>query len=454
MLAVVMLACTFLCACDSKRDAKTNLQTALHAKPRHQIYDSNAITNAIREFGKNYEATFAILKEACNETNVLIEYGRTIDTNQSVRAAALYGMGQLGKSVPEVEPYLWSVIYSPSRKGLDRYMAFKALQKIGFQTEDIPVLAKLLSAPVSDSNILTKVVPETISGLIESNPPAAEPYLSSVENLLDDPNPDTQFRAALALVKSERGSNPKVISALHMLFQRPNDRNSKYYKSIAVQILGEAGQAAKPLVPDLVEFAGLPDEGYTYQLIARIEPELGPQIPEVAQALKDQQRAQMWANKWKSGSFTMDDLRSALKERDQAVIAANHLAEMGAVAKAAVPDMILAMWGKDEGKRDEILADIHKIDPQVTVTKIDLSKDQFDVALGSAQAVLEKMPASQQKKAMADSCSRMLNMDGWVLPEELAVLTNSLAVQAPGAYHAYLEGLKPPVCAKPVTPAP
>jgi hypothetical protein len=442
------LACVVLCSCGSSRGEAAHLQAALHTRPSgHQLFDSNQITNAVQEFGENREAAFTVLKAASNETNTLVNAGRIIDTNKFVRAGALYGMGQLGKSVPEVTPFLWDVIYSPSRKGLDRSMAFGALLKIGFHPQDIPVLAQLLSAPVSDQNILTKVVPETISGLIESNPPAAKPYLSSVENLLDDSNPDTQFRAALALVKSKGGDNPKVFSALHALFQRPDDRHSEYYKGIAAQILGEAGPAAKPLVPDLVTFARLPDQDYIYQLIARIEPELGAQIPEVAQALKDQQRAQMWAEKWKSGSYTLDDLRSALKEEDQALMAAKHLAEMGAAAKAVVPDMIQALWGKDEDTRDAIVAGLHKMDPQVVVAKIYVTN--IPAAFGGAYSFLEKMPASQQNKALTDSCFRMMFMDGWVLPDELAALTNNLAVQAPDAYRAFVEGLKPATCSKP-----
>lgn len=443
-----VLACVVLCSCGSSRSAAAHLQAALHTRPSgHQLFDSNQITNAVQEFGENREAAFTVLKAASNETNTLVNAGRIIDTNKFVRAGAIYGIGQLGKSVPEVTSFLWDVIYSPSRNRLDRWMAFRSLQNIGFQAQDIPVLAKLLSAPASNQNILTKVVPETISGLIETNPPAARPYLSSVENLLDDSNPDTQFRAALALVKSEGANNPKIFSALHALFERPNDRDSGYYKSIAAQILGEAGPPAKPLVPDLLEFAKLPDEDYIYQLVARIEPELGSQIPEVAQALKDQKRAQMWAEKWKSGSYTLDDLRSALKEEDQALIAAKHLAEMGATAKAAVPDMIQALWGKDEDTRDAILAGLHKVDPQVVVAKIYVTN--IPVAFGGAYSILEKMPASQQNKALTDSCFRMMFMDGWVLPDELAALTNNLAVQAPDAYRAFVEGLKPATCSKP-----
>ncbi len=413
------------------------------------MFDSSKIDEAIQEFGNNRETAFAVLKEASNETNMLVNAGRRIDTNNFVRAGALYGMGQLGKPVPEIEPFLWDVIYSPSRKYIDRSMAFAALKKIGFQAQDIPALAELISSPACDRNILTKKVPETISELVESNSIAAKPYLSSVENLLDDSNPNTQFRAALALVKSASAGNPKIFSALHALFQRPNNGLNEYYKMLAAGILGDAGPAAQFLAPDLLDFAKLPDEGYTYQLVAKIAPALGSQIPEVAQALKEQKHEELWAEKWKSGSYTLDDLRAALKEPNQTLIAAKHLAEMGAPAKVAVPEMIQALWEKDEDTRNEILADVYNIDPQATVIKIDLNKERIDVGLEFAHSVLEKMPASQQNKALADSCFKMYFGDGWVLPDELAALTNSLADQAPKAYQAYLEGLEPPTCLKP-----
>lgn len=449
--ASVFLSLIFLCSCDSIRSTKTNLQTTLHTRDpnSHRLFDASNIDKAIQEFGNNREAAFVVLKAASNETNMLVNAGRTIDINNFVRAGAIYGMGQLGKSVPEVTPFLWKVIYSPSRKTIDRSMAFDSLKKIGFKPQDIPALADLISSPVCE-NILTLKVPETISELIETNPPAATPYLSSVEKLLDDPNPDTQFRAALALVKSEGASNPKIFSALHALFQRPNNSLNGYYKSLAAQILGEAGSPAKPLVPDLLGFAKLPDEDYVYQFVAKIAPELSSQIPEVAQALKEQKREEMWAEKWKSNSYTLDDLRSALKEPGQELIAAKHLAEMGTPAKIAVPDMIRALWGEDEGTRNEILADIYKIDPQVTVAKIDVNQGQVSVALQFAYSVLEKMPTTPQDKTLTDSCFQMFFMGGWVLPEELAALTNNLAMQAPAAYNEFLEGLKPQVCRRPV----
>lgn len=73
-------------------------------------------------------------------------------------AATDYGIGQLGKSVPEAIPFLWEIIYS--RSAADRFQAFRSLQYIGFDASDIPMLAKLMANPASNQNILTKLVAE------------------------------------------------------------------------------------------------------------------------------------------------------------------------------------------------------------------------------------------------------------------------------------------------------
>lgn len=447
-LAGAILMGAGLCSCSPARDAKNHLQTVLHTRPNtHELFDSAQITNAIKAFGNNYEAAFAVLQEATTETNLHMAGGRFFDTNNFVRAGALYGMGKLGNSVPEVQPFLWEVVFSPSRATLDRSVAFGALKERGFQPEDIPKLAQLLSNPaVIGSNILTLKAPEAISGLIESNTSDAEVYLPQVQSLLDDPNPDTRFRAALALVKSEGASNPPIFSALHDLFQRPNNRLNEYYKNLAVQILGEAGPAASRLVPDLLQFSQSASEIGTqqgvYDAVARIEPDMGLQIPEVSKVLKQQQDDQMWERKWESGSYTLDDLRAALEDPHQIIAAVNRLAAMGAEAKVAVPDMIEALWGEDGDTRNKILRNINKIEPEVMITKVEVTSFPLNVALEDAQSVLDKDPATEENKKLKNSLLQIDFTTDWVLPEELTAFTNGLAAQAPDAYKAFVDGLK------------
>jgi hypothetical protein len=234
-------------------------------------------------------------------------------------------------------------------------------------------------------------------------------------------------------------SNPKIFASLHELFQRPNDRLSEYYKNNATETLGNVGPIAQPLVPDLLEFAKSASEigvqEAVYYAIAKIEPDLSSQSPDVAKALKQQQDAKMWDEKWKSGSYSFDDLRAALKEQNQAFIAANHLAEMGTNANEAVPDMIKALWGKYEDTRNAILEDIHKINPQVTVTKISMDS----INTGNLHEFLDKQPPTEQNKMLQQDVVILELFSGWCLPEELADFTNKLAQQNQDAYEVFVK---------------
>jgi len=417
---------------DAKLDeAIAHLRKVLHTRPStHQLYDYEQITNAIEEFGLYRRDAFNVLLESCS------------DSEEFVRAGAIAGMGYLGKYLPEASPILWSMIYtSPSR---ERWLIFRALQQIGFTPSDLPALTGLLTnGPISDGTYLTKIVPEAVAGLIEAHPQVAKPYLASVENLLDDSNPDIRFRATLALIKSEGTNNPKIFTSLHELFQRPNNRLSEYYKDIAAGILGDVGPTAQSLVPDLLEFAKSASEigvqEAVYSAVAQIEPDLSLQNPDVAKALKQQEDAKMWEEKWKSGSYSFDDLRAALKDPNQALLAANHLAEMGTNAHAAVPDMIRALWGKDEDTRNKILEDIHKVDPQVVVTKVSMDS----VSTGGLHEFLDKQPPTQKNKMLQQDVVTLELFSGWCLPEELADFTNKLAQQNQDAYKVFVEDNNP-----------
>jgi len=405
-------------------EAVEHLRLVLHTKPTtHSVYDYEQITNAIHEFGENRRLAFEVLRE------------NSVDPQEFVRAGAVAGIGYLGKFVPEAAPFLWNSIYVASSR--DRCGIFQALQTIGFGPWDFPALTGLVAAGQTiNHNILTKLVPEAVAELIKQNPQAAKPYLLNLEALLNDADTDTRIRAALALIKYEGTSNPGIFSALHELFQRPNDRQNQYCKDLAASILGDAGPVAQPLVPDLLEFAKSASEigvqEVAYRAIAKIEPGLGSQNSEVAQALKQHEDDQMWSSKWNSGSITMDDLKFALKEPLQALIAANHLADIGPAARDEVPDMIKAICGKDEDTRNAILNDIHKI-------KVD--DMPFAVAFGDAKQVLDANPDTQQKRQMVADWERLYLFSVWVLPEELAAYTNNLATQAPDAYRAFVNAL-------------
>ncbi|HWY29923.1 MAG TPA: sigma-70 family RNA polymerase sigma factor [Candidatus Acidoferrum sp.] len=413
---------------DSKLDeAIAHLREVLHTRPTtHEIYDSAKITNAIEAFGLYRR----------DALNVLLD--NTTDPEEFVRDGSISGMGYLGKYLPEVPAILWNMIYSTTNS-YDHWIIFQALKRTGFAASDLAALTGLLTNdPICNGSILTELVPQAVASLIEANPQGTKPYLFSVESLLDDSDPDVRFRAALSLIKSEGTNNPKIFSSLHELFQRPNNRSSEYYKYLAAEVLRDDGPAAQPLVPDLLGFAKTAREigvqEAVYRSVAKIKPDLGSKNDDVAKALKEQEDASMWQEKWKSGTYSFDDLRAALKDQAQTLTAANHLAEMGTNAIEAVPDMIKALWGRDEDTRNKILEDIHKVDPQVVVTKISMTK----IITGNLHEFLDKQPPTQQNKMLQQDVVTLELFSGWCLPEELSDFTNKLAQQNQDAYTVFV----------------
>ena len=413
--------------------AVAHLREVLHTRPTtHELFDSEGITNAIDAFGLYRRDAF----------NVLLDYSYNSDTNtihseEYVRVGSIFGMGYVGKYLPEVPPTLWAMISSAPI--IDRFYIFSALKQIGFTTDDLPALTGLLADEDSMQGLLSRNLPQAIADVLKDNPQSVASYIPPLENLLENGGSNAQFRVALALIESQGTNNPNVLPAIHALFQRPNDRHNQYYKLLAAEILGDVGQTAQPLVPDLLDFAKSASEigvqESVYDAIAKIEPDTASQNEGVAEALKKQQDAKMWDEKWKSGKYTFDDLLAALKDPNQAYIAADHLAEMGTNAVAAVPDMIKALWGMNEDARNHILEDIHKIDPQVVVTKINVTS--FNT--GNLLEFLDKQPPTQQIKLLQQDVVNFELFSGWVLPEEFADFTNRLAQQNLDAYKDFVK---------------
>jgi len=413
--------------------AVAHLREVLHTRPTtHELFDSEGITNAIDAFGLYRRDAF----------NVLLDYSYNSDTNtihseEYVRVGSIFGMGYVGKYLPEVPPTLWAMISSAPI--IDRFYIFSALKQIGFTTDDLPALTGLLADEDSMQGLLSRNLPQAIADVLKDNPQSVASYIPPLENLLENGGSNAQFRVALALIESQGTNNPNVLPAIHALFQRPNDRHNQYYKLLAAEILGDVGQTAQPLVPDLLDFAKSASEigvqESVYDAIAKIEPDTASQNEGVAEALKKQQDAKMWDEKWKSGKYTFDDLLAALKDPNQAYIAADHLAEMGTNAVAAVPDMIKALWGMNEALRNNILDDIHKVDPQMVVTKIYVTS--FNT--GNLHEFLDKQPPTQQIKLLQQDVVNFEWFSGWVLPEEFADFTNRLAQQNLDAYKDFVK---------------
>jgi hypothetical protein len=161
-------------------------------------------------------------------------------------------------------------------------------------------------------------------------------------------------------------------------------------------------------------------------------------VPQVAQALNEQSSGEQWAQKWKSGSYTYDDLLAGLKQPAQALTAAAHLGEMGSSAQSAVPQMLASLEGKDEDTRDAILENIRKIDSQVTVPKV--SAETFLAGVAYANGVFASRP-STRLDGLLESLMTRDQLRGWLTREELAHYVTLLATIDPAVSQAFVTGV-------------
>jgi RNA polymerase sigma factor (sigma-70 family) len=416
---------------DPLAQATKALHEALQIRTEHLLPSYDQIKQALEQFGGDREAAFRALVNELQNSN-----------EQWVHDGALWAMGQLGSSVPEAVPFLWDTIRSSGiddadyQRGLgrDKLAAFGALRAIGFTSKDVPDLTELLSNP------LRRPASQTISQLIQQDPAGTAEFIPAIDKLLNSPDQNTRAFAALALLQSNGAQDPRILTPIQELFAGPANMTNRFYRANAMGALENMGAAAKPLIPDLLKYAGTEEgsEAGVYTTIAAIDPSMGQLIPQVAQALQTQAVDQQWTQKWQSGSYSYDDLLAGLKLTSQAKTAATHLGEMGSSAQSALPNMLAALEGQDDDARNAMLASIQKIDPQVTVQKVEWQTCMFGVV--HAQSVYANKPVTPQDKSL-DSSLINLQLRGWLTQDELAHYVTQLAAINPAVSQAFVTGV-------------
>lgn len=433
-------------------EARQALHAALHIQTKHFEPAYDEIKRALAKFGDNRKAAFDLLvKEIRDSTDNGIHSQKEwhdiyrhsdptialrMNKDAAVLGGALWAVGQIGKSVPEAASYLWEVIDSSTSPVWDKSSALGALHAIGFTATDLPDLTRILSNP--DRVFAARCISE----LLEQDPAGTAAYVPAIQELLDAPDQNTRTFAALALLQHSGTQDPRIAGEIQKLFTGPDNDQNRVSRTWALTALKQAGPAAKSLIPDLLDYASAePDIGAVteaYATIATINPAVAQLDPQVALALEEQTSSERWAQKWKSGSYTYDDLLAALKSPAQALTAATHLGEMGSSAQDAVPSMLAALEGKDEDTRDKILEDIQKIDPQVTVSKV--SADTLMVGWAYADGVFATRPMTRVDELL-DSLMTRDQLRGWFTREELAHYVAQLAVFDPAASKAFVTGV-------------
>ena len=222
------------------RNAAKDLQLALNIKrplTGTWSYPSEKVQRSLFDFGTNRADAFAILTETIKRSNLEAR-------KQAVSALSFVGRtfqpgyekyGLVGEPSPKVVPLLWQILNSNDGE-LDSF-ALTSLRGIGFQPENLPVLAALLVKShhgqlsqnlgsigsvkqmqkmldrMNDDEQMQRYLPEAIAETIRKYPEATASFIEPVEDLLDDQNFDIRFGAACALAESEGVGGPRISAA-------------------------------------------------------------------------------------------------------------------------------------------------------------------------------------------------------------------------------------------------
>ena len=298
------------------------LQAALHVqRPETGTwgYPSQQVGLAMLHFGSNRANAFPILEKSAGNSSPEVRK-QAISAMQWVGMPARPQFGLLGEPSPEVTPFLLQILNANDEE-LSSF-ALSSLRAIGFQPKDIPDLADLLMrshndepfnkaigmahnlpavqtvlADANGNDLLQRYLPEAIAETISRNPDAVAPYISSVEDLLDDSNADVRFGAACALAKYKGVNDPQISTELAAGLKSRHDTSRPYPDTeglkqlMVIETLQRIGPDAKPMIPALLEYAKSINNSFMRELAFRaaghIDGNLRNTMPEVDRALEN-----------------------------------------------------------------------------------------------------------------------------------------------------------------------
>ncbi len=423
--------------------ARQRLRAALTAPiPKSGItWPEPIVLEAMAAFGDRQEEVFTVLKEAFFDSQW------NDDEKRLVHLRALYAMGELGKEVPGLLSFLWET--TGHGDGGDRVMALVALQKLGLEPSDLPALTRLLAGSgTGGSPALRSRLPVAIRDVYQRNPEAAGPYLTELVGVLEGAtDPVIQFGAACALLGTPSGADPRVIeiirNGLHEGLNASRTDGRSVNVHIAIDSAAAAGEAAKPLIPDLLEVARSSSEVYQRDAallaVGRIQPELRPDHPELDQAMTHDEETRRVREGISEGSATYEDLIQALRDPAAAVQAATTLGEAGLNLPEVVPALIAALAGKEEDSRDQIVEAIHKIDPQVQIERV--SGDAMFEAVIWAGSAFDSRPPGEKDPQVESLLLDLRAYITWRTPEEVMDIVKNLAALDAPTGQAFVNGL-------------
>ena len=211
---------------------------------------------------------------------------------------------------------------------------------------------------------------------------------------------------------------------------------------MALETLQRLGPAAEPALQALLDFGDTTQDqvlkDVAFKTIGKINNATRATLPEVDHSLNHEERLSRFQEQFASGNYNRLDLIDALKESMFAPIAAEKLAEQGPVAKDALPNLISALSGKDQGARERIVQAIRQIDPETPILKVD-SSTIAAAATAASLAHVDSIPnagLTQNRLENLLEKSRMMNSE-WQTHQELINLAKAIAAESSEAYQTF-----------------
>lgn len=424
--------------------ARQRLREALTAPPlKDEEFPgpNRAVLEAMAAFGNWQGELLAALQE------VLLDPSTAQEKQYLVQTRAFDALGSMDKNVPGLLPFLWQAAHQGDSGGL---FAFMALRRLEFDSSDLPALTRLLQETSSSgrSPALRTFLPEAIQELILRNPTAASEHLGGLVQILNETSDfKTRFSAASTLLGTPSAVDSQVIETLRQglregLNVSPTDYRGMYVNA-AIKHARAAAEAAKPLVPDLLEVARTSQNNYqrdeAWQAIGQIQPELRTELADLDQALHRITEAQQLRENVNDGVGTQEDLIRALGEPSTALKAAIDLGESGVNAPEIIPAMLAALPSMEEEDREKVVKAIRQLNPQIKVERV--PSDVMVEGVIYANSAFDRRPKAQRDPRVEQVLLDQEAFNTWRTPDEILGVMKKLAGLDSETARAFADGL-------------
>jgi hypothetical protein len=393
-------------------------------------------------FGDWQDELFAALQET------LLDPSTANEKQHLVQTRAFCALGTLDKNQPGLVPFLWQATQEGDSGG--RIYSFIALRKLGFDASDLPALTRLLQGTSSSatSPALRVFLPEAIQEVLLRDPALASEHLGGLVQILNESGDfRTRFGAASALLGTSSAADSQVIETLRQglregLNVSPTDSRGIYVNA-ATKHARVAAEAAKPLVPDLLEVARTShnpiQRDQAWQAIDQIQPERRAELPDLDEALTRITGIQQLGEIVNDGLGSQEELVRALGEPGTALKAAISLGESGVNAPEIIPAMLAALPSMEQEGREQVVKAIGQLNPQLKVERVP-SEVMFEAVIFATSA-LDRRPEAQRDPRVEKVLLDQQAFSTWRTPDEILGVMKKLAELDSETARAFADGL-------------